>query len=163
MTFNGKVCVITGGALGIGQCLTREFAKVGAKVAFVDMNEKAGKENLAAIRKAGGDGLFFCGDIGEENTLHAFVKEVVEKYGSVDYFINNACLSRKGILEPCGYDEFNYVLRVGVTAPYMLTLLFLPYFNKGASITIPYLQSFDVKWHIKTALGYFPWRYCYTL
>ena len=51
--FQNKVCVITGGALGIGRCLTREFSKAGAKVAFIDKNEKAGKENEAFIKKMG--------------------------------------------------------------------------------------------------------------
>lgn len=134
MIFKDKVCVITGGALGIGRCLTREFAKAGAKVAFIDFNKEAGEENLAAIEKAGGEALFFHGDIAEESTLRTFVKEVIQAYGKVDYLINNAMLSRQGILKPCSYDEFNYVLRVGITAPYMLTLLFLPYFNEGASI-----------------------------
>ena len=49
MKFKGKVCVVTGGALGIGRCLTREFAKAGAKVALIDINEEAGNENLEYI------------------------------------------------------------------------------------------------------------------
>ena len=129
MGFTNKVCVVTGGALGIGRCMTQEFAKLGAKVAFVDMNEAAGKENLELIQKAGGEAFFFHGNIGEEQVLRDFVQEVVSVYGSVDYLINNACLTRGGILNKCRYDLFNYVLQVGVTAPYFLTLLFLPHFN----------------------------------
>lgn len=134
MDFTNKVCVVTGGALGIGRCMTQEFAKLGAKVAFVDMNEAAGKENLELIQKAGGEAFFFHGNIGEEQVLRDFVQEVVSVYGSVDYLINNACLTRGGIRNKCRYDLFNYVLQVGVTAPYFLTLLFLPHFNPGASI-----------------------------
>lgn len=61
MKFENKVCVITGGALGIGRCLTQEFARLGAKVAFVDMDEKAGKENLELIRSAGAKPCFSMG------------------------------------------------------------------------------------------------------
>lgn len=132
--FQDKVCVVTGGALGIGRCLTREFAKAGAKVAFIDMDRQAGEENLDYIKKNGGQAVFFHGDIAEEQVLHKFVETVTDAFGAVDYLINNACLSKGGILKPCSYDDFNYVLRVGVSAPYMLTQLFLPYFNKGASI-----------------------------
>jgi NAD(P)-dependent dehydrogenase (short-subunit alcohol dehydrogenase family) len=132
--FRGKACVVTGGALGIGRCLTREFAKAGAKVAFIDMDQRAGKENLDNIRKNGGQAVFFHGDIAEEQVLHEFVRTVTSEFGAVDYLINNACLSKGGILKPCSYDDFNYVLRVGVSAPYMLTQLFLPYFNQGAAI-----------------------------
>jgi len=58
MDFTNKVCVVTGGALGIGRCLTQEFARLGAKMAFIDMNETAGEENLQLIRQAGGEALF---------------------------------------------------------------------------------------------------------
>ncbi len=132
--FQDKVCVITGGALGIGRCLTREFSKAGAKIAFVDKNEQAGMENKEYIKKNGGQVVFYSGDISDELTLHQFAEMVIREYGNIDYLINNACFSMGGILKPCNYEDFNMVLRVGVTAPYMLTQLFLPYFNKGASI-----------------------------
>lgn len=134
MNFHGKVCVVTGGALGIGRCLTQEFARLGARVAFMDMNEEAGTENAEMIRKAGGQALFFHGDVAEEQALRRFVQEIVAAFGSVDYLINNACLSKGGILSKCSYEDFNYVLRVGATAPYFLSLLLLPHFNPGASI-----------------------------
>ncbi|AGC68731.1 short-chain dehydrogenase/reductase SDR [Thermoclostridium stercorarium subsp. stercorarium DSM 8532] len=132
--FSGKVAVVTGGALGIGRCLTQEFAKEGARVAFVDMNKRAGEENVEIINGMGGKAYFFYGDIAEEKVLKEFADEVVKRFGKVDFLINNACVSRKGILEPCGYEDFNYVLRVGVTAPYYLTLLFLPHFTDMASV-----------------------------
>lgn len=132
--FNNKVAVITGGALGIGRCLTQEFAKAGAKVAFVDINRSAGEENHNIIREMGGDAFFFCGDISEEKVLKEFAQKVIERFGKIDFLINNACVSKKGILEPCSYEDFNYVLKVGVTAPYYLTLLFLPHFSDCASV-----------------------------
>lgn len=132
--FKDKVCVITGGALGIGRCLTREFSRAGAKIAFVDKNEQAGKENEEFLKKNGGQVIFFAGDISDEKVLHQFADLVIKEYGKVDFLINNACISMGGIHTPCSYEDFNMVLRVGVTAPYMLTQLFLPYFNKGASI-----------------------------
>lgn len=132
--FQNKVCVITGGALGIGRCLTREFSKAGAKVAFIDKNEKAGKENEEFIKKNGGEVIFVHGDIASEQVLTGFVETVIKEYGKIDFLINNACFSMGGIHTPCSYEDFNMVLRVGVSAPYLLTQLFLPYFNKGASI-----------------------------
>jgi Dehydrogenases with different specificities (related to short-chain alcohol dehydrogenases) len=134
MDFKNKVCVITGGAKGIGFCLVNEFIKKGAKVAFIDVDREAGEELFLNIKKEGGDGLFFFGDIAEEATLKDFSNEVTKTYGRVDYLINNACLSNKDIMSGCSFDDFNYVLRVGVTAPYMLSKLFLDYFNKGGAI-----------------------------
>lgn len=134
MDFKDKVCVVTGGANGIGLSIVREFSKNGAKVAFVDLDKESGERALLEIKQKGGDGLFFCGDIAEEGVLIDFRNKVIESYGKIDYLINNACLSRRGILSGCSYEDFNYVLKVGVTAPYMLSKLFLDYFNKGASI-----------------------------
>lgn len=134
MNFKNKVCIITGGALGIGRCLTREFASSGAKVIFIDNNKEAGKENLEYIKAKGGDATFYLGDISEETTLYNFSDNVIKKFGKIDYIINNACISRKGILSKCSYEDFNYVLKVGVTAPYMLAQLFMNNFNDEGSI-----------------------------
>lgn len=115
--FLDKIAVVTGGAGGIGKTIAEEFKKQRAKVIVVD-------------QKSGAD---FIGDIAQEKTLCAFAQYVIEKYGHVDYLINNAMLTRGGLSE-CSYEDFNYVLRVGVTAPFMLVKLFMPYFSKDASI-----------------------------
>ena len=115
--FRNKVVVVTGGAGGIGKVICEEFTKAGANVCVIDVAENP----------------FFVGDIGDEPTLQRFADKVIEQYGHVDCLINNAPPLFKGI-ENCSWDEFNYALRVGVSAPYRLTQLFLPYFAKGASI-----------------------------
>ena len=115
--FQNKVVVITGGAGGIGKCIREEFEKAGAIVRVIDI---AGNPD-------------FTGDIGDERTLQRFANQVIEEFGRVDCLINNAPPLFKGINE-CTYAEFNYALRVGVAAPFLLTKLFLPYFAPGASI-----------------------------
>ena len=133
MKYTDKVCVVTGGALGIGRCLCEAFIQRGAKVAFIDKEKEAG-ESLLSHLSAQGEALFFHGDVGEKEDLEAFVSQVEKTFGRVDILINNACLSRKGILTPCSYEDFTYVLRVGVAAPYYLTQQLLPHFQKGASV-----------------------------
>ena len=115
--FRNKVVVITGGAGGIGKTICEEFAKAGAKVCVIDVAENP----------------FFVGDIGDEQTLERFAAKVIEEHGHVDCLINNAPPLFKGI-DSCTWEEFNYALRVGVSAPYRLTQLFLPHFAEGASI-----------------------------
>ena len=117
MNFKNKVAVITGGAHGIGKAIAEEFAKEGAKVCIIDKAE----------------GEHFVGDISDKNVLETFAEKVIKKYGKIDYLINNALPIMKGIDE-CTYEEFQYALSVGVTAPFYLSKLFLPYFGEGASI-----------------------------
>ena len=131
MDFSGTTCVVTGGANGIGRCIVEEFVQAGASVAFADTDETGG--NLLSDRLEG-KVLFFRGDIAHEAVLKAFTDTAVSRFGSVDFLINNACLTRHGLLSGCGYDDFNYVLKVGVTVPYMLTQLLLPHFTKRAAI-----------------------------
>ena len=115
--FQEKVVVITGGAGGIGKCIREEFEKAGAKVCVIDIAENP----------------YFVGDIGEEATLRKFAEKVIAEHGRVDCLINNAPPLFKGI-QTCSYAEFNYAIRVGVSAAFLLTQLFLPYFAPGASI-----------------------------
>lgn len=115
--FKNKVAVVTGGAHGIGKCICHEFEKAGARVCTIDLVENP----------------YFVGDIGDEATLCRFAEKVIAEYGHVDYLVNNAKPLFKGI-DSCTWEEFNYALRVGISAPFRLTQLFLPYFAEGASV-----------------------------
>lgn len=117
MDFKDKVAVITGGAKGIGRCIAEEFQKAGANVCVIDRQE----------------GEHFVGDIADKDTLERFAREVIERYGHVDYLVNNALPVMLGI-DTCSYEQFQYALSVGVTAPFYLSKLFLPYFAEGAAI-----------------------------
>ena len=97
--------------------MPREFKKNGASVCVIDKKPND----------------YFVGDLAEEETLNRFAEKVITEYRKVDYLIHNAPPLMKGISE-CSYQEFNYALRVGVTAPFYLTKLFLPHFSPGAAI-----------------------------
>jgi NAD(P)-dependent dehydrogenase (short-subunit alcohol dehydrogenase family) len=126
-----KVCIVTGGAGGIGRCITEELLLAGYFVAVIDKDESKG-DDLQRQHKSD-DCLFFAGDIADPKVLESFVDTILQRHAQVDLLVNNACLSRGG-LGRCGYDDFNYVLRVGVSAPYYLAHLLSSTFAQGASI-----------------------------
>lgn len=113
----GKVAVVTGGARGIGRCIAQRFREAGAAVCVIDLL----------------DNDYFVGDLAIKDTLEEFVKKVISDYGKIDFLINNAAPCSRGITEG-SYEDFEYALKVGVTAPFYLSKLFAPYFGQGASI-----------------------------
>lgn len=115
--FQNRVVVVTGGAKGIGKTIADEFRKSGAHVCVIDLLEND----------------YFVGDLADQTVLDAFADKVIADYGRVDVLVNNALPLMKGIDE-CTYEQFNYALRVGVTAPFYLTKRFAPYFAPGASV-----------------------------
>lgn len=116
-SFENKVVVVTGGAHGIGCTIVQEFEKEGAKVAYIDIRENPS----------------YIGDLSKKEVLEDFAKFVLRKYDHVDVLVNNALPLMKG-LDECSYEEFNYALAVGVSAPFYLTKLFSKHFAPGASI-----------------------------
>ena len=115
--FKKKIVVVTGGARGIGKCIAEQFASAGARVCVFDLLKND----------------YFVGDLADKNTLEIFAQKVIDDYGHIDYLINNAAPKSCGITS-CSYEDFEYAQKVGVTAPFYLSKLFVPYFAEGASI-----------------------------
>ena len=118
MEYKDKVVIVTGGAQGIGKCIAEEFRKQGALVEVIDKQE--GQNH-------------FVGDLSNRYAIEEFTKLVIEKYGKVDFIVNNALPLMKGIDE-CSYEEFEYALKVGVTAPFYMVKLLKNHLAEGASI-----------------------------
>ena len=116
-SFEGKVAVVTGGAQGIGRAIADAFRRSGAAVHIIDIQP----------------GEWVVGDVSDKASLERFAESVIRQSGHVDFLVNNALPLMKGI-DACSYEEFQYALSVGVTAPFYLTKLLMPHLAAGASI-----------------------------
>lgn len=90
MRLNDKVCVITGAGSGMGAVAARRFAREGARVAVLEVNEEAGRRTAEDIAKAGGDAAFAACDVAEEASVRGAVDQVLRRYGRIDVLYNNA-------------------------------------------------------------------------
>lgn len=91
MRLKDKVCLITGGAAGIGKATALKFAAEGAKVVICDVNEEAGQ---AVAAELGPDAAFYKVNVADRAAVQAWVDDVVARYGRIDVLVNNAGIVR---------------------------------------------------------------------
>ena len=120
--FKNKVVIVTGGASGIGKSIAEHFYKQKAKVIIIDKNNCDTKCDF-----------FYKGDITNKKVIVDFIKQVIKKYEKVDFIINNAGLSKGGLLS-CSYENFLYVQKLSLAAPFMLVKQLINNLNKNAVI-----------------------------
>ncbi|MEN6465711.1 MAG: glucose 1-dehydrogenase [Syntrophaceae bacterium] len=89
-TFAGKAALVTGAGSGIGRESALLFAKKGARVAVVDLDEKGGAETLSLVKAAGGEAVFIRADVSRSDDVRRMVSETVRAFGRLDCAHNNA-------------------------------------------------------------------------
>src|SRR5579859_5971970 len=87
--FDGKVVIVTGGALGMGRATASAFGGEGAAVTIADVNDTAGRSAIAAIEAAGGQGHLVVGDVARAAECQRVVRETVDRFGHLDVLFNN--------------------------------------------------------------------------
>jgi NAD(P)-dependent dehydrogenase (short-subunit alcohol dehydrogenase family) len=92
----GKVALVTGGASGIGRASAQLLAKEGAVVVVTDVQDDMGKDCVAAVKKAGGDGIFLHHDVASEEAWVAVIAEVKARLGKLHVLVNNAGIAIAG-------------------------------------------------------------------
>lgn len=120
MDFTGKVALVTGGANGIGKATIEAYAKAGAKVVVVDRDGAGAAAVAEAVKRANGDAVSFEADVTKADEVAAYVKGVLDAYGTIDCFFNNAGIEGdlKAIVD---YDDamFDAVMNVNVKGVYL--------------------------------------------
>jgi len=134
MSLRGKVAVITGAASGIGQATAMLFAKEGATVVVVDINDKGGKETVQRLKKSKRQAVFLHADVSRETEVKTMARTVRDLYGTVDILVNNAgVVLVKPLLETTEQD-FERVVNTNYKSIFLCIKHVLPLMKKGGSI-----------------------------
>lgn len=113
--FQGKVAIVTGASVGIGRATAEAFAHAGAAVVIADILEREGAETVRAVEAARGRALFVRTDVAREEELRSCVSRTLDRFGRLDFAVNNAGVEQSGrrIVE-CTPEEVDRVWRINV-------------------------------------------------
>ncbi|MFJ9030305.1 SDR family NAD(P)-dependent oxidoreductase [Streptomyces sp. NPDC102274] len=126
--FEGRSVVVTGAGSGIGRAAALRFAAEGANVLVTDLNRETAHRTVEAVRTAGGVARAVVGDLSEQRVVDEIVATATDAYGGLDVLVNNAgIMDRMSALADTEDAEWERVIRVNLTAPFMLTRAALPH------------------------------------
>jgi meso-butanediol dehydrogenase/(S,S)-butanediol dehydrogenase/diacetyl reductase len=126
----GKVAIITGGTSGIGTASAELFATEGAKVVVVGRNQERGQKVVDEIKEKGGEAIFFQADMNNSEDLDALLKTTIDTYGKLDILFNNAGVVISGPLESFKDEDWDFVLKTNLRAPYIMSKKAIPYLRE---------------------------------
>ena len=115
-----KVCLITGGAQGIGEACARLFLEQGAKVVIVDIHNERGQSLASQLQQQGHEILFIASDIGNKIEVDAVIKQVIAQYGRLDVLVSNAGIFKAAPFLEVSESDFDEVLRVNLKGAFLM-------------------------------------------
>jgi len=119
--FEGRIALVTGASQGIGRACALALAKAGATVALAARNEEKLSAVAAEIEAAGGKAATFALDVSDEASIKAGAKAILERYGKVEILVNNAGITRDGLVLRMKRADWDDVLSTNLTGAFLLT------------------------------------------
>ncbi|MFF7594476.1 SDR family NAD(P)-dependent oxidoreductase [Streptomyces mirabilis] len=138
----GRGVVVTGAASGIGRATALKFAQEGAKVLVVDLDRVGAEETVKEIDATGGVALAVVGDLSDQQVVETVVERAVGAFGRLDVLVNNAgIMDRMSALGETDDAEWERVIRINLTAPFLLTRAVLPHMLAAGRGSIVFTAS----------------------
>jgi 3-oxoacyl-[acyl-carrier protein] reductase len=116
----GRIALVTGASQGIGRACALELARAGATVALAARSQDKLAEAVAAIEAAGGKAAAFALDISSEESIKSTAKAVLDRFGKVEILINNAGITRDGLMLRMKRADWDDVLGTNLTGAFLL-------------------------------------------
>ncbi|GAA4791641.1 glucose 1-dehydrogenase [Streptomyces ziwulingensis] len=124
----GRSVIVTGAGSGIGRATALAFAAQGDRVVVADLDAEGAAAVVDEIEGAGGTAVAVAGDLSEQAVVDRVTATAVERFGGVEVLVNNAgIMDRMSALADVSDAEWERVLRVNLTAPFLLTRAVLPH------------------------------------
>jgi NAD(P)-dependent dehydrogenase (short-subunit alcohol dehydrogenase family) len=143
MKLRGKVALITGAGSGFGRAGSLLFAKEGAKVVVVDINDKGGQETVRLIKESGGEAIYIHADVGIIAELEKMIKTAVGTYEKLNIFWHNAGNAGPGRIEKTTEEDFDRTLAVHVKGGFFGSKFAIPEIKKSGGGSILFTTSFS--------------------
>lgn len=132
MTWTEQVAVVTGGARGIGRAVSLEFARQGVTVVAADLNLDGTRAVAEEAKTSGLPGKIVPKSLNvtDRTAIEAFVEEVIQEFGKISILVNNAGITRDGLVMKMSESDWNDVLRINLTGTFLCTKACLRYMLK---------------------------------
>ena len=117
----GRIALVTGAAQGIGRAIALELAKAGATLALADINEAKLALVAAEVEALGGTAAAFKLDVSNQESIEAGAKAVLDRFGKVEILVNNAGITRDALMMTMKRSDWDLVLAINLTGPFLLT------------------------------------------
>jgi len=144
INFDGKVAVVTGGAMGIGEATVRKLAELGASVALLDSNFEAGTKTAQSVVNAGGKCTCFACDVSDSKQVESAIAGVVAHFGGIDVLVSNAGIQAYGDVVSTSEELWDKVLGINLKGCFLVSKFAVPAMMKrkgGAIVVVGSVQS----------------------
>jgi NAD(P)-dependent dehydrogenase (short-subunit alcohol dehydrogenase family) len=119
--FQDKVAVVTGASMGIGKAAASAFAREGATVVIVDINRDQAEGAVKEIQAQSGDAHFIRADVSKEREVRTLIDEVMRRWKRLDVLVNNAGVYVQGDAAEVSLSDWERILAVNLTGPFLCT------------------------------------------
>jgi 3-hydroxybutyrate dehydrogenase len=146
MKLKDKICIVTGGAQGIGEAISRRYMQEGANVAIADLNldeAKATADKLTAIGP--GKAIAVAMNVTDEDQVNKAVAQVVTTFGGVDVLVSNAGIQIVHPIEEFPFSDWKKLLSIHLDGAFLTTKACIPHMYKKGSGSIIFMGSVHSK------------------
>jgi len=116
---NHKVAAITGAGSGIGRAIAIQFAREGAKVALLDLDETQVKETLALIEATGGSASVYVCDVASQSSVETTFARLIKDMKTIHILVNNAGIAHVGTIEQCSSEDLDRIYQINIKGVYL--------------------------------------------